>query len=49
MILACETCIPHAYQDQKYGPRMRVHTRTKQGKAPKVRRWRCTVCRQERD
>ncbi len=38
MIQKCDNCKPHAYQDQKYGLGMRVHTTDKHGVN------HCTVC-----
>ena len=40
-ILACKSCRPHAFQDEKYGVGMRLHNQTREqdGKV-----WRCSVC-----
>lgn len=46
MILKCKECKAHAYQDQKYGDKMRVHNPM----PPKnnIQYARCTVCEKVR-
>jgi hypothetical protein len=46
MIIACRCA--NAFQDNQYGFRMRVHNQTKQGAPVDQRRWRCTVCLDEK-
>lgn len=43
MIKKCENCIPHKYQDEKYGKNMRVFTENKE----KGKSW-CTICGKEK-
>ena len=38
------TCA-NAYQDKKYGKKLRVHNRTKQSDDQHNKGWRCTVCK----
>jgi ribosomal protein L37AE/L43A len=47
MILKCNECKPHPYQDQKYGEKMRVHNPkvSKNG----IQQATCTVCGRVRD
>jgi len=35
----------NAYQDKKYGKKMRVHNRTQQKSDKSLQGWRCTVCK----
>ena len=39
IVKPCLGCKPHAYQDNKYGDKLRVHNTTKSDKDK-----RCTVC-----
>ncbi len=48
MILKCETCPPHPFQDEKYGEKMRVHNPGKSKQKDRTR-WICTVCRSEKE
>lgn len=41
------TCV-HEFQDQTYGPQMRLHSKMKQ-KVSTDKTWRCTVCEKERE
>ncbi len=47
MILKCPSCLPHDYQDAKYGNTMRVHNPGKAKEKGRTR-WICTVCRSEK-
>lgn len=48
MILFCSTCLPHDYQDAKYGHKMRVHNPGKAKDHSRIK-WTCTVCRAEQE
>ena len=41
------TCA-HEFQDQNYGPQMRLHSKMKQ-RVLTDKMWRCTVCKKERE
>lgn len=43
-IKLCKNCVPHPYQDGRYGQNMRVMNRTAK-KDPQM--YRCTVCGKE--
>lgn len=43
MIRNCKNCVPHAYQDAKYGTNMRAFTVG----SKKEHKSRCTVCGKE--
>ena len=47
MIIACRCA--NAFQDAMYGVRMRVHNQTKQNGRNEDRRYRCTVCLDEKN
>ena len=43
-IIKCSKCKIHKFQDKRYGLKMRVHNW-----AVKAKKWRCTVCEDEKD
>ena len=46
MILNCNSCKPHVYQDKRYGKNKRVHNKCETPSGANHTVWRCTVCKE---